>query len=115
MILTESKKDTPRPMTLLYGGRNAEDLAYLDEIASWSPTLNIYLGLSQDPEKKIPQNPDLEKNTIHGRITQFLEEQSFGKNAEFYLCGNSAMVLGTQEFLKDKGIDLKKVFMERFT
>ena len=115
MIQTESKKQNPRPMTLLYGGRNAADLAYLDEITSWSPSLKIYLGLSQDPEKKIPQNPALEKQAIHGRITQFLKEQNFEENAEFYLCGNSAMVLGTQEFLKEKNIDPKNIFMERFT
>ncbi len=115
MIITEAKKDTPRPMKLLYGGRNAQDLAYLEEVATWTPNLEIYLGLSTDPEAKVPQNPELEKHAEHGRITQFLEDLDYEKSLEFYLCGNQAMVLGTQDFLKEKGVDPKKIFMERFT
>ncbi|NJP03803.1 hypothetical protein HC823_00810, partial [Candidatus Gracilibacteria bacterium] len=115
MIMTEAKKENPRPMKLFYGGRNADDLAYLEEVREWAPKLEIYLGLSADPNAKVPQNPALEKHAEYGRITKFLEEQTFGPNHEFYLCGNQAMVLGTQDFLKSKGVDPKKIFMERFT
>jgi len=109
MILTEKKRKNPRPMMLLYGGRDKDDIAYLDEISEWSPKLKIHLGFSRTlPTKKLQARAEL------CRITKFLEEGMWNENHEFYICGNGDMVKSVVELLKSKGISEENVFMERF-
>ncbi len=109
MILTEMEAGSPRPMSLFYGGRNRSDLAYLDDLESWNPDMEIKLGLSRE------ENPtELGKYGSHCRITNFIEERDFGPNGEFYICGNGGMVQGVLELLEQKGIGKDQVFMERF-
>ena len=112
MILTENAKASPRKMKLFYGGRNLEDLAYLDEISTWSPEylVSVRLGLSQSPNAS-----DLNPQAQHCRITKFLEvDEDFDENSEFYICGNGSMVKSVQEILAQKNVDPKRIFMERF-
>jgi ferredoxin-NADP reductase len=108
MIMEEARKTSPRKMTLLYGGRTDKDIAYLDEIASWSDELNVKLGLSRAEEA----------NTSLGwepcRITNFLEKGEWEKNTEFYICGNGSMVKSVHQLLEEKGIAKENIFMERF-
>jgi ferredoxin-NADP reductase len=108
MILEEVKKKSPRKMTLLYGGRNAEDISYLDEMSNWSDQLEVKLGLSREESTNInlPWKPC--------RITTFLEEENWGENAEFYICGSGSMVKSVNELLEAKNIEKEKIFMERF-
>ena len=109
MILEENKKENPRPMTIFYGGRNIDDIAYTEVLDSWADNLNIRLGLSRDPKAK--------EHSIYAencRITQFLEEEIFPENAEIYLCGSGAMVKSVLEILEKKNVDKKQIFMERF-
>ena len=108
MILEEKKKESPRKMTLLYGGRNAEDISYLDEIANWSENLKVILGLSREEKNNIdlPWEPC--------RITEFLEKGNWEQNTEFYICGSGSMVKSVNELLESKGIKKEKIFMERF-
>ena len=108
MILTEAAKTPPRRMTLLYGGKNAEDIAYLDEISNWSEHLEVKLGLSRTNEA----NTDLEWEPC--RITKFLEEREEDKNTEFYICGNGSMVKSVNELLETKNIAKENIFLERF-
>ncbi len=112
MIKAESSQDDPRPMTLLYGGKNADDLAYLEEANQWAKNLSVKLGLSRDPELKVPA--DLDCTVQHCRITQLLEELAISEHHEFYLCGNGAMVKSVQEILETKAISKDRIFMERF-
>ncbi len=109
MILTEMKSKAPRHMTLFYGGRDREDLAYVAEVESWAKNVKIKLGFSREAEKK-----KLGKFGAHCRITQFLEEENFDENAEFYICGNGDMVKSVAQILKEKNISHGKIFMERF-
>ncbi len=110
MILEENKKENPRNMTLLYGGRDIEDIAYTEDLDTWSNDLNIRLGLSRDENAK-EKSPYAE----NCRITQFLEEEIFPENAEFYICGNGSMVKSVVAILKEKGFEEKThIFMERF-
>jgi CDP-4-dehydro-6-deoxyglucose reductase len=109
LILTENTRKNPRPMTLLYGGRDKDDLAYLDEISTWSSHLKISLGFSRAlPTKKLRMESQL------CRITKFLEESVWNEHHEFYICGNGDMVKSVMELLKSKGISGGKIFMERF-
>lgn len=99
-----------RPMKLLYGGRDAEDITYLDEMTTWTDDLKIQLGLSRTEDfggyDKFAQNC---------RITEFLEQEGcFDTNSEFYICGNGAMVKSVQAILEEKNIHKERIFMERF-
>ncbi len=109
MILAEMKSSAPRPMTLFYGGRNQDDIAYLDEINTWCPDMPIKLGLSreEDPDQLGPWGEKC-------RITQFLETGKFAPTDEFYVCGNGAMVKSAIEILSGKGVAKERIFMERF-
>lgn len=109
MIKTETQSKIPRKITLYYGGKNEEDLAYLDEIRNWLENLTVKLGLSRQTE--IKTNLPAE----NCRITKFLEEESFSKFAEFYICGNKDMVKGTKQLLLSKGVQKENIFFERFS
>ena len=63
MILTEKKRN----MLLFYGGRNREDIAYLDEVETWSENLEIKLGLSREDN---PENLGAYAKNV--RITKYL-------------------------------------------
>ena len=109
MILAETETKNPRKMTLLFGGRDGDDLAYLDEVPNWSPqNLEIKLGFSRTTDFGAFAN--LAANC---RITEFLT-QDFGSNAEFYICGNGQMVKSVQQILDEKGLEKSHVFAERF-
>lgn len=112
MIKHEAAQPHPRKMTLLYGGKNADDLAYLEELKQWSSELNIQLGLSRDPELELPEKVDAQAH--HSRITDILELLELKKDTEFYLCGNGSMVQSVQTILSEKGIAQERIFMERF-
>ncbi|NCP67339.1 FAD-dependent oxidoreductase [bacterium] len=112
MIKTEAARDTPRAMTLLYGGQNADDLAYLEEVNQWGAELKVQLGLSRDANLKIPAG--LKCEAMNCRITNILESFEKNDDFEFYLCGNGAMVKSVQEILQEKGFAKEQIFMERF-
>jgi CDP-4-dehydro-6-deoxyglucose reductase len=109
MIRAEAQKEAPRLMQLWYGGRNPDDIAYLDELADWSKKLQIRLAFSRTDDFGT-YAAEAEK----GRITQFIEKKEFPENAEFYICGNGDMVKSVKALLKDSGVDKKQIFMERF-
>lgn len=114
MIQDESKKKIPRKMTLLYGGRKKDDLAYLSELSSWAKDLKVKLGFSQEEnaDKIIIKN--LEATIEHCRITKFVEEAEFSNFAEFYICGNKGMVNGVKDLLLEKGVEKSQIFSEKF-
>ncbi len=109
MILAESREEKSRSMTLFYGGRNKEDLAYLEEIESWAKKLKIKLGFSREKDLK-----KLGKYGENCRIVKFLEGRSFSNKTEFYICGNGNMVKSVNEILLKLGIEKKNISQERF-
>ncbi len=113
MILAENKSENPRAMVCLYGGRDINDIAYLDEIMAWSPKLKVCLGFSRKKPEKIP--PKLQEATIENhRITEFIKPHIIPENSEFYICGNGNMVISVTEALEAQGLHKDKIFMERF-
>lgn len=110
MIIEEGRKDTPRDMKLFYGGRNPDDIAYLEELEGWDPNLKTRLGFSRDEKAS-----EFNSYSENCRITKFIDEdQDFDDQSEFYICGNGAMVKSVQEILENKGVDKSRIFMERF-
>jgi len=112
MIIAESQQAQPRPMTLLYGGKDADDIAYLEDLHTWSAALNVQLGLSRDETLTTP--PGFKGEVQASRITAILEKQELEPEAEFYLCGNGSMVKSVQEILEAKEVHKAQIFMERF-
>ena len=115
MILEEAKQSNPRPMRLFYGGRDAQDIAYLDEVKTWAENLEVFLGLSRQVRTLSEDgllSPDL--NFEPQRITEFLQDYNFTDTDEFYLCGSGPMVKSVNEILKERDIAKERVFQERF-
>lgn len=52
------------------------------------------------------------KGNFKGRLTEYLKQETFGKNTCFYLCGNSDMIFDAMEVLKEKGFDRENVTVE---
>jgi len=100
MIIEEASQPTPRPMRLFYGGRDREDMAYLEDLQHWSDNLEIHLGLSRVEQKQ--------------RITALLEEFTFTRQDEFYLCGSGPMVKSVNEVLSVKKVTKEQIYQERF-
>ena len=132
-----------RKMTLLYGGRDAEDIAYLDEIGTWADGLEVKLGLSRqnieegelkNKKEEIRVAPlikgeasktfetqeaggfDSNWHIANTRITHFLKDDQYSadSNHEFYICGNGDMVQSVREILDAKGISKNRIYQERF-
>ena len=52
------------------------------------------------------------QNNFHGRVTDYLRQQSFEPNTAFYLCGNSDMIFDSMEIIKDKGFKREDINVE---
>ena len=109
LIRAEALSPSPRPMKLLYGAQTLSDMAYLGEIASWAPHLQVLLGVSRQSE--LGGAPFEARNC---RITKFLLGETFTPQTEFYICGNGDMVRTVQDLLLDMGVKKEHVHKERF-
>lgn len=116
MILQEQKKEDPRPMELWYGGRDSEDIAYLDEVQNWGVDVKLAFSKAneaQNPHSHYELNDD-QIEVFDGRITQFIEEHGCPKDGEYYICGNGDMVKSIEGLLLDSGVEKKHIHKERF-
>lgn len=104
MIQQELDQDNPRPMEVWYGGRDENDIAYLDDLKHSGVELKI--AFSKNLSDRFPE-------AFSGRMTQFAD-LGFPKDACFYICGNGDMVKSMQEVLLEKGVDKKNIIKERF-
>jgi len=102
------KHNIDTPITLIYGGKDLEDIAYLDEITTWKHT-TFQLGLSRSKDFT-----GFENQCINGRITQIAQEKEFDKESLFYLCGNGEMIKEVQQILEEKGHPKSLILSERF-
>lgn len=99
-------------------------IAPFHSIVKSYPELNYQLihGVRYANEAYESENYDKSKFTLctsrdkngdfHGRLTEFLKNNSFEKNTAFYLCGNSDMIFDAMEILKDKGFDRESINVE---
>jgi len=49
---------------------------------------------------------------IKGRVTDYIKNQTFHSESQFYLCGNSEMIFDAMEILKEKGFSANQMFAE---
>lgn len=109
MIMTEAKRQNPRPMILFYGGRHPRDIAYRDEILSWAQNISVKFGYSKAKKETLAENE------YQGWITQFVEPLDIqAESYEFYLCGNKDMIASITEILEKKNMSKENIYMERF-
>lgn len=111
MLLDLQAKNAKTSVTLWYGGRNEDDIAYLDDLADWYDNLEVKLAFS-----RVDSLSEAYRQAKIGRITQFVGDLTEKAKAEavFLLCGNGDMVLDVEKRLLDAGIDKKRVEKERF-
>ena len=65
-----------------------------------------------DPERHVLCTTGDKTGQVQGRLTKYLKKESFDKNTQFYLCGNSNMIFDALDILKDKGFDRDQVHCE---
>lgn len=52
------------------------------------------------------------KGDFHGRVTKYIDQHSFSKNTQFYICGNSNMIFDAVKILKNKGFTRENIHAE---
>ncbi|MFA8300077.1 MAG: FAD-binding oxidoreductase [Hyphomicrobiales bacterium] len=87
---------------LIHGGRTLEDFYFYEEFKDLFGS--NYIRCSSRLE-----HPEV----FHGRITKYLEQQDhIPKDINYYLCGNSEMVVDVREILISKGVPFLNIMAE---
>lgn len=97
-----------RNITLYWGLRHVEDLAWQDEfqeLSKYFPNFRFNPVISQAP----PEWP-----MSRGRVTDVLAVHETPTNAHFYLCGNKPMIEDVKNLLLSKNVDLSNIHHELF-
>jgi len=111
-MIMDMKGIEDKKIKLLYGGRDEEDLPYLEEVKEWvNENFEVFLGFSQGIDEKRWAGEKF-ISAENCRITKFLEEQNFSDECSFYLCGSGRMVQSVCDILAEKGIRSERVFFE---
>jgi NAD(P)H-flavin reductase len=100
--------EDPRPIHLYFGVRDEEDLFGLDHLERFRaalPHFDYTICLSR---------PGVGWDGYRGRVTQILAERHHAPEGHFYLCGNGAMIEEARGFLKEKGLDRKRIHFEKY-
>lgn len=98
----------PRPFRLYFGVRSQEDLFALDTLDRLRrelPDFDYTVCLSR---------PGPGWSGFTGRVTQALDAHFPTPDAEFYLCGNGAMIDEVRVLLKERGLDRKRIHVEKY-
>jgi CDP-4-dehydro-6-deoxyglucose reductase len=93
---------------LIFGVRSERDLFYQDRIANL---------LKQD--RRITSTITLSRPSQAwtgsiGRVTTVLEQSSIDPKAQYFLCGNGAMIASVREILRKKKVPSSQMFYEDF-
>lgn len=118
LLKNETGKRVKPKITLFFKVKTEDEFYYLkllselkaiSEAKGGRPDFTYHLVVSD-----LPENKNYTKGPT-GRITKILDEhiERF-KDSEFYLCGSSALVNGTLEYLVCKGIPDERVLFDKF-
>ena len=108
MLEVAAAERDPRRMRLYFGVRSQEDLfalADLERYARTLPDFRFRLCLSR---------PEAGWEGYSGRVTAALAEDHPAPTDHFYLCGNGAMIEETRAMLKERGLDRKRIHVEKY-
>ncbi|MGQ0698180.1 MAG: FAD-binding oxidoreductase [Panacagrimonas sp.] len=109
MVESLSGKGIEHPVTLLYGVTHFQDLCKLDELREFmqsQPKLSV---------RTIVAQPDARWSGRVGVVTHLLDAPMLnGGDVDIYLCGPTAMVEATREWLSRAGIHRAGLYFEKF-
>lgn len=106
--LAENLPNTDANVKFYFGVRNEKDLFYeerINKIKEKIPNFQATITLSQ-PSEKYQGNV--------GRVTKFIEEETFPANTQFFICGNGHMIKAVKQIAENKGVPTKNIFYEDF-
>ncbi len=112
------KKLNDIKLHLLYASSTPEEIAFRDELESWSKTnenIKVVHTISRPEESKLPWNGlrgRIDENMLKKVITDWGLQID---NITFWLCGPPPMVEATEKILGNLGISSGKVRSEKFT
>lgn len=98
----------PRKFRLYFGVRSEEDLFGLEDIERYRkvlPDFRAVVCLSR---------PGAGWDGFTGRVTNALDADFPSPTEHFYLCGNGAMIEEVRELLKGRGLDRKRIHVEKY-
>lgn len=108
MLLDRLPERDPRPFRLYFGVRAQEDcfaLDTLDRLRRDLPDFDYTVCLSR---------PSPGWGGFVGRVTAAIERDFSSPDADFYLCGNGAMIDEVRSLLKARGLDRKRIHVEKY-
>ena len=109
MILSEAYRAAPpKNATLILGVTYAKELLYDSEMSA-IPDLTWVKTLSRDTEPP--------ESCLKGRLTQYffgLDGSLNWQDADYYLCGNGAMIQEVTTFLTEKGVPKNQIHKEKY-
>lgn len=103
-----SRVHDTRKYRMYFGVRSQEDLFALDDLAGLArdlPDFACTVCLSR---------PEAGWAGFTGRVTAALALDYPNPAEHFYLCGNGAMIEETRELLKSRGLDRKRIHVEKY-
>ena len=112
MILDLLEAGDQRPITLLYGARNASELYYADfftELAAGHANFSYHAALSEEPEDAGWSGP---RGFVHELAEQLFDAKFAGHKA--YLCGPPAMIDACITSLMRGRLFEEHIFVENF-
>jgi ring-1,2-phenylacetyl-CoA epoxidase subunit PaaE len=115
LLTTALEEEPDSRVTLLFGNRRTASVMFLEELEDLK---NAYLGRFQliHVLSREPQDVELFTGRLDpDRIARLLEVFAPVETVdEWYLCGPYGMVTGSQELLRDRGVDGRHVHHEIF-
>ena len=105
-------RDT-RKYCMYFGVRAQEDLFALDDLAGLARDLPDF-AYTVCLSRPVPEWPGPTPVFFNGRVTTALAADYPVPTEHFYLCGNGAMIEETRALLKDRGLDRKRIHVEKY-
>lgn len=113
MIKYALDTNADKSITLFYSNKTPEEIVYRQELESWqkkAKSIKIVITITT------PQESRQKWEGLVGRVNEdMIKEQVLDiKNAQYFISGPPLMVEGMQEILKNLGLPLEQIRIEKF-
>jgi NAD(P)H-flavin reductase len=108
MLFDRLTKAERRRYRVYFGVRDEGDLFALDDLELLKETLHDF------DYRVCLSRPASAWSGFTGRVTAALAEDFPAPTEHFYLCGNGAMIEETRAMLKERGLDRKRIHIEKY-
>jgi ring-1,2-phenylacetyl-CoA epoxidase subunit PaaE len=117
LIRTALKTEPESRFTLLYGNRDSASVIFLDSLADlkdrYISRFELYHFLAEEEQDIDLFNGILDQATCSGAVDQLVGDPA--AVAEWFICGPGPMMDAAETALLEKGVDKKRIHIERFT